>query len=219
VQLGFFILFAIQAALLASKKSDVNSIVLKCCLVVVVQFFTNSMLMGGTVSILPDNPDATESQGHWAPDWKTGYRWCTDAITSSPDVQKMPGATPGSEVWGPYPKQYTRSLFGQLLFTPPESVDGVPILCRCRDISTYMRDQQGRLQMGAQGAMLIGSKPPACWEDNGSFWNPYGDKEFTVTVRHPGFFISLLSKNMFGNVVRLAARGRNRRTRKHRRCS
>jgi hypothetical protein len=181
---------------------------------------SHHFLMGVSFSIQPVNPDAIDSEGHWAADWKTGYRWCTDAITSGPDVQKLPGATPGSEMWGPYPKLYTRSLFGQLLFTPPESVDGVPILCRCRDIPIYMRDGQGRLLLGSQGAMILGGKPPACWEDNASFWNPYGDKEFTVTVRHPGFYIFFLSKNLIGDVVRLAARGSNRRkTRKRRRSA
>lgn len=168
--------------------------------------------MGGLVSVLAVNPDATESEGHWAADWKTGYRWCTDAITSGDDVIKQQGAVPGSEVWGSYVKKYTKSLFGQLLFTPPESVDGVPILCRCRDISTYMRDSQGRLQLGAKGAMIFGSNPPACWEDNASFWNPHGGDKFAVTVRHPGFYISFVSKNLIGNLVR-----NRRKTRKLRR--
>jgi len=171
--------------------------------------------MGGIISVLPVNPDATESEGHWAPDWTTGMRWCTDAIISGDDVVKQQGAVPGSEVWGPYTKKYTKSLFGQLLFTPPESVDTVPILCQCRDIPNYMRDSKGHIVTGAGGAVLFGSHRPACWEDDSYFMNPSGGPKFTVTLGHPSFYINFVTKNLIGNLVSLATR--RRKTRKQRR--
>lgn len=217
--MGFFILFAIQAALLASKNSAVNSILCKTHSFAETVNFSHTFVMGGAVSVIPVNPDATESQGHWAADWKTGYRWCTDAITSDPDVQKIPGATPGSEVWGPYIKKYTKSFLGQLLFTPPESVDGVPILCQCRDIPNYMRDSKGRVITGAGGSILFGSHRPACWEDDSHIMNPNGGPKFTVILGHPEFYINLISKNLIGNIVKIAenTRKRARKTRKLRR--
>jgi len=87
-------------------------------------------------------------EGHWVSDIKTGYRWATDPIMSDETIEKKPlGNTisqfeddknlkyiwsipklPG-EVWGPYRKKFTKSIIGGQVFTPPESVDGVPILC------------------------------------------------------------------------------------------
>ena len=149
-------------------------------------------------------PTAT---GHWVSDIKTGYRWATDPITSGPDVVKKPlgntipqfendnnlkyafslPAYPG-EVWGPYRKQFTKSIIGGQAFAPPESVDGVPILCRCRDIEKYMRDERGGRMLQGFGAVALGKSMPACWDDNELLWNPFGGMYYYVKTRHPEFF-------------------------------
>jgi len=147
-------------------------------------------------------------EGHWVNDFKTGRRWVTNPIQSGPTVvkKKLPDS-PVGEVWGPYEKLYTRSMFGQNLFTAPESVDGVPILCRCRDIPEYVRSN-GSLNLGAGGALVLGQNPPACWEDSETIMNPNGGTTFDVTVRHPGFYISALSSN---GLLGLFFGGRRRR--------
>ena len=166
-------------------------------------------------------------KGHWVSDIKTGYRWATDPIISGPDVTKKPlgNTIPGfekdnnlkmifslpklpGEVWGPYKKQFTTSVVGGQVFTPPESVDGVPILCRCRDIPQYMRDERGGRMLQGFGAVAAGEKPPACWDDTqaeliGDF---YGGTNFYVMTRHPSFYAFAASKNgLFGvaqNIVK-----------------
>ena len=150
-------------------------------------------------------PTAT---GHWVSDIKTGFRWSTDPIVSGPEVVKKPlGGTvpqfendnnlkmafslPGypGEVWGPYRKKFTHSsIIGGQAFTPPESVDGVPILCRCRDIEKYMRDERGGRMLQGLGAVALGKSVPACWDDTESIWNPLGGMYFYVKTREPGFF-------------------------------
>jgi hypothetical protein len=134
-------------------------------------------------------------EGYWVNDIKTGRRWVTNPIQSGPTVVKKKLAnSPIGEVWGPYDKLYTRSMFGQNLFTPPESVDGVPILCRCRDIPEYVRSN-GNLNLGAGGALVLGQNPPACWEDSETIMNPTGGRTFDITLRHPGFYINAISSN------------------------
>jgi hypothetical protein len=162
--------------------------------------------------------------GHWVSDFKTGYRWATKPITSDDSVKKVPiGQTvpkfednqhlqalktqitylpssyykpsqPG-EVWGPYKKEFTKSSFGQNIFTPPESVDGIPLLCRLRDIRTYVRDDSGGRTLNALYALLAGNTPPACYEDNETITNPFGGMYFFVVVRHPDFYNYAQSKN------------------------
>jgi len=148
------------------------------------------------------------AKGHYVSDIKTGYRWATDPITSGPEVVKKPlgnvvpqfendnnlkmaFSLPGypGEVWGPYRKQFTKSdiLPGQV-FTPPESVDGVPILCRCRDIYTYMRDPRGGRMLQGLGAVTLGKSAPACWDDTESIWNTFGGMYYYVKIREPSFF-------------------------------
>ena len=147
-------------------------------------------------------------KGHYVSDIKTGYRWATDPIVSGPEVVKKPlgnvvpqfendnnlkyaFSLPGypGEVWGPYRKQFTKSdlLPGQV-FTPPESVDGVPILCRCRDIPTYMRDPRGGRMLQGFGAVTLGKSMPACWDDTESIWNAFGGMYYYLKIREPGFF-------------------------------
>jgi hypothetical protein len=139
------------------------------------------------------------SIGHWVSDAKTGWRWATDPIISDATVQKIPlsSSVPGlpGETWGPYQKRFTKSMFGQNLFTPPESVDGVPILCQCRHINQYVRDRSGGTLLGADIALAVGASPPACWEDSAGFSDPYGGLTFSVTTRHPAFYAYMANKN------------------------
>lgn len=185
--------------------------------------------------------------GHWVTDITTGMRWATDPIVSDASVQKiklpsmkdalMTGNTtlshlpaplralyslpklPG-EVWGPYPKQYTINTFGQKVFTPPESVDGVPILCRCRDIRTYVRGSDGSRIFNAEWAMIAGGTPPACWEDSMTISEPYGGPNFYVVIRHPKFYEYMISQKGELGVLEKAAKilfGGKRRTRTRKR--
>jgi hypothetical protein len=165
-------------------------------------------------------------EGHYVNDVKTGYRWATDPIISDSSVQKIPQpiSLPGlpGEIWGPYPKKFTRSMFGQNLFTPPESVDGVPILCRCRDINQYVRSADGSRVLNAMIALGAGASPPACWEDDESIMNPYGSMTFRINTRHPAFYEYMVDRDgRMGIITKLIVGGRRtkrkiRKTRKTR---
>ena len=152
--------------------------------------------------------------GYWAADPKTGYRWVTPAIVSGPDVVKEAFPLGGAK-WGPYNKLYTRSMFGQNLFTPPEMVDGVPLLCACSGIRFYMRDSQGRRITNPMRALAFGGTSPACWTDNSSIMNPSGGSTFSVIVGHPDFYGYALNR---GGLAGLATgfRGFGGRTRRRR---
>jgi hypothetical protein len=155
--------------------------------------------------------------GHWVSDFKTGYRWATPPIQSTPSVRKVPfGQTvPGFEknavigqlninviyapnsmfkpkepgqIWGPYAKQFTKSVLGQNVFTPPESIDGIPLLCPCRRIQEYVRDDKGGRKLNALYALLAGNTPPACYDDNETIMEPNGGMNFFVVIRHPDFY-------------------------------
>jgi len=178
--------------------------------------------MGQSASSIEANLKKQQNEpaavGHWVSDIKTGYRWATDPIVSGPDVVKKPlGNTipqfendnnlkyafslPGypGEVWGPYRKQFTKSFIGGQAFTPPESVDGVPILCRCRDIQKYMRDERGGRMLQGLGAVTLGKSVPACWDDTSSIFNVSGGLYYYIKTREPGFFAyAWSSKGMFG---------------------
>jgi hypothetical protein len=167
-------------------------------------------------------------KGHWVSDIKTGFRWSTDPIISGPDVVKKPLGSGGipqfeddnnvkigfslpnlpGEVWGPYRKTFTKSdiMPGQA-FTPPESVDGVPILCRCRMIYQYMRDDKGGRMLQGLGAVLGGKSVPACWDDSESIWNPTGGMYFYVKTRHPDFYTLAASKQGLFGVAKAVATG------------
>jgi hypothetical protein len=147
-------------------------------------------------------------EGHYVNDFKTGRRWVTDPIVSDSTVQKKPYpmSLPGfpAEVWGPYQKKFTTTAFGQNFMTPPETVDGVPILCRCRDIYAYARDQvTGNRPLGVDYALVMGDKPPACWEDTEGFQDPVGGSTFNVITRHPEFYA--YAANQYG-VAGIAAK-------------
>lgn len=166
-------------------------------------------------------------KGHWVSDIKTGYRWATDPLISGPDVVKKPLGSGGipqfeddntvkigfslpnlpGEVWGPYRKQFTKSDFGGQVFTPPESVDGIPILCRCRNIYEYMRDPRGGRMLQGLGAVLGGKSVPMCWDDSETIWNQLGGMYFYVKTRHPDFYALAASKNGLLGVAKAAATG------------
>jgi hypothetical protein len=152
----------------------------------------------------------------WAWNWKRGYGFTSPNIVSDENVTKEKGPF-GSEIWGPYKKTYTKSWLGQMLFTEPKKVDGVPILCRCRVINQYMRSNAGTLELGAAGAVVVGSKRPACWEDSETIMNPSGGDTFTVTVGHPAFYEYVISKD--GGIGILSSffggKRKQRKTRKH----
>jgi len=168
------------------------------------------------------------AKGHWVSDIKTGFRWSTDPIISGPEVVKKPLGSGGipqfeddnnvkigfslpnlpGEVWGPYRKKFTKSdvMPGQA-FTPPESVDGVPILCRCRMIYQYMRDERGGRMLQGLGAVLGGKSVPACWDDAETIWNPLGGMYFYVKTRHPEFYTLAASKQGLFGIAKAAATG------------
>ena len=135
-----------------------------------------------------------EAKGYWLKDIKTGTRFVTPPITSGPDVIKKPnpGSLPGlpSEIWGPYKKTYVTSGFGQKIFRAPESVDGVPILTACADMLNFlaMTENHSGIGLQAQGALMFGSHPPACWMDKESPYDPLGGLTFDVVIRHPSFY-------------------------------
>lgn len=156
--------------------------------------------MGNKQSVPQQSPVA--GQGQWKSSFATGYQYVTPDIVSGPNVKKTPGPA-GSETWGPYKKQYTKSMFGQDLFTPPQKIDGVPILCRCRHINEYARNQGSGygIDLGAGAALAFGSHRPACWEDSESIMNPQGGDTFNITLGHPAFYGYAMNR---GGIIGLA---------------
>jgi len=186
--------------------------------------------MGQSASAVKNAQQQQQSEppvaGHWVSDIKTGYRWATDPIVSDDTIVKKPlGNTvphfendknlkmmfslpklPG-EVWGSYKKQFTKSSFGGQVFTPPETVDGVPLLCRCRDIPEYMRDKNGGRMLQGFGAVTMGEHVPACWEDNESLFDMLGGMYYYVITRHPSFYAFAASKYGLLGVAKNIATG------------
>jgi hypothetical protein len=81
------------------------------------------------------------------------------------------------------------------VFQPPVDVDGVPILCNCREIGAWMRSNSSNgLTVTAEGILLFGEKPPACWDDAKNFSNPSGGDTYDVYVRHPHFYQYAMNK-------------------------
>jgi len=157
------------------------------------------------------------SQSNPEAKWKgsmSGYRYVTNNITSNSSVKKVSYAD-GSQVWGPYKKKYITSSFGQPLFTAPGKVDGVRILCRCRDIHGFMREaSSSNLLVGSAGTLAFGSNRPACWEDSENPMNPGGGDTFNVTIGHLAFYSFAAS-----NKGVLGLFGGRRKTRKNKRKS
>jgi len=166
--------------------------------------------------------------GHWVSDIKTGYRWATDPVISDASVVKKPlgNTIPGfenlmnakmtyslpglpGEIWGPYKKKFTKSTFGGQVFTPAESVDGVPLLCRCRDITQYMRDKEGGRMLQGFGAVGFGKNVPACWDDTEAvlLGDVNGGMNYYVMTRHPAFYAFAASKNGLLGVAKAVATG------------
>jgi len=176
-------------------------------------------------------------EGQWKGSFATGQQFVTPDITSGPNVKKAPVAGGMGEQWGPYKKVYTKALIGDPVFTPPGKVDGVPILCRCREINQYMRSQgtgpgHKSLNLGAQVAVMAGANRPARWEDKQSIMNPGGGDTFNVVLGHPAFYAYAansdgtvgIAKRLLGSIGfggggrRITRRGhslRRRRTRRH----
>ena len=106
-------------------------------------------------------------------------------------------------------------MFGQDLFTPPEKVDGVRILCRCRDIKDFMRSPDGKRDLGSMATLIVGSNRPACWEDEQTIMNPTGGDTFNVTIGHPAFYqYALDSGGIIGAVTGFRGIGGKRKTRR-----
>jgi hypothetical protein len=122
-------------------------------------------------------------------------RWVTDPIESDKDVVKMDcdpesSAVHRCKLWGPYDKHYTLNYLKQYAFTPPEKVDGIPVLSACDDIP-YLRFKDGLPSLPEL------TKDPklqlACWFDSGSPFNPYlgGSETFMIRINDPAWFIEV----------------------------
>lgn len=141
--------------------------------------------------------------------WKTGYRQVTPPITSGPEIRKEPYM--GGERWGPYKKQYVKPFLGTTpLFVPPETVDGLPLLCECSKIEEWMKNSTSDL------ALMFAKTPPACWQDESNLLNPWGGPTFDVYVRHPGFYVQAAYSFLGGRKTRKRMRKRRRLSRRTR---
>lgn len=115
------------------------------------------------------------------------FRQATAPITSGPNVKKENYLT--GEKWGPYKKEYIKPVFGKTpIFVAPDSVDGIPLLCGCNEIPTFMKDHYPSM---LNKTSLFKKHPPACYDDGTTIMNPYGNPTFDVYVRHPDFFQGL----------------------------
>lgn len=107
------------------------------------------------------------------------------------------------EMWGPYKKTMVQRM--TLVHQPPVDVDGVPILCQCRDIANWERGLSGKLTLTAEGHLLFGKNPPACWDEDIGPNNPTGGDTYNVYIRHPAFYQYALNPNgalgILGNVA------------------
>lgn len=120
----------------------------------------------------------------WVFNPTTGYKWVIPGIISGPEVKKVNNPD-GSQTWGTYKKTYTKSqITGLPVFTPPDTIDGVKPLCRCRQIRQYMQGADGKGRLGADLALVSGA--PACWDDTAGFTGPSPDT-YSITINHPFF--------------------------------
>jgi len=188
------------------------------------------------------------AQEHKAnPHWVTSYlrsQEVNDPIsTDKPGILELiqvPGLNP-SKQYGPFQKRYTDSYFSwsDPLFVPPESltVQGpkgpstMPIVCRCRDIPKFMRDNNGNLILNNMLQELTESRDIGCWDDIPQFknakgkWsfesNPYeldaeGKDTFYVISNHYLFRQSMVTDNLLRNAFTFLTRKRNRARRARR---
>ena len=135
------------------------------------------------------------------------FMQCSDPITSDGSVEKKPG-TFGGETWGPYKKKLTTSWLGTS-FIAPASVDGIPILCQCRDITKYVGKAGIMTLDRIKNALGGGDKPVACWDDES--WLPGGTstETFYINVNDPAF-----KMNAAASLVGLFAGGSKTRRKK-----
>lgn len=136
----------------------------------------------------------------WLYNPTTGYKWVIPGIVSGPEVKKITNPD-GSQTWGPYKKTYTKSeITGLPVFTPPDTIDGIKPLCRCRQIRQYMDPSgQGKGNLAADLALVNGGA--ACWDDTAGFTGPSPDT-YSLTINHP--FFELYSNGGQGSVGSLA---------------
>lgn len=166
--------------------------------------------MGSSFSKTPDRKKKLKTlEGKWSnfkmlsPEW--GKKWVTDEIKSDRTIIKMDceSASPlhPCELWGPYDKRYTFNYLKQYVFTPPEKIDGIPLLCKCSDIP-FIRFQEALPSLGKNLA------PLACWYDSESFFNPYlgGADAFLVKINDPLWFSNLDSSFFSGGSKKKSSR-------------
>jgi hypothetical protein len=138
----------------------------------------------------------------WVYSPTTGYKWVIPGIRSGPEVKKVTNPD-GSQTWGPYKKTYTKSeITGLPVFTPPETIDGIRPLCRCRMIRQYMDPGgQGKGNLAADLALVSGTA--ACWDDTSGFTGPSPDT-YSLTINHPFFELySAGGQGLLGSAARL----------------
>ena len=180
------------------------------------------------------------------PHYRTTYlrtQYVDDPIqTTEPGAVEpiqVPGLAP-SKRYGPFQKRYTEGwVYGSdPLFVPPETLtvpDGakgqseVQIVCRCRDIPTFMRDNKGDLILNNMLQELTSEKDIGCWDDgpqlmNPQKWsfefNPYnldedGKDTFFIVSNHQLFRQEMVTGDLVGNAFRFFSSRKGRNTRKH----
>jgi hypothetical protein len=132
----------------------------------------------------------------------TGNTWKTYKVISGPEIKKIPAKDGIGEIWGKYPKIYSKMLLGGGgAFNPPQQflIDNVRVICPCSDIKKrfYGTAQNGSSasDIGLKAKIISGLIIPACWEDYTSISSPYGDNTYDIHVRHPQFYINTISEN------------------------
>lgn len=145
--------------------------------------------------------------GHWTQTYGRYYYADKPIFTKDyPDLifQEMPkipdfGPFTFQKSWriGPFQKRYQAPIWGigNPVFLPPESItleDGspMPVVCQCRDIRNFVRDQQGGLILN--NSLQILSQGVACWEDDQGVaidpekftfsFNPYANDKYWITT-------------------------------------
>ena len=149
------------------------------------------------------------------------------------EIIQIPGLNT-SKRYGPFQKRDTDSYFSWSypLFVPPESltVQGhkgpstMPIVCRCRDIPKFMRDNNGNLFLNNMLQELTDNRDLGCWDDIPIFknsqklsfeFNPYdldaeGKDTFFVVSNHYMFRQSMVTGDLVRNAFTFLRRKRTR---------